>query len=405
MAIVDVTFQDDFRRVNSGDTVNLWNDIDIVEPFPPIRGENVTLNGRGHTLRGLIRPLFADETVVSPTVTNLNVCVEFTRNAIGGEDEWGGLFRAARGATLRGVSVMAKIRSTHDLVGGIAGVLIASTLERCAARGIVSAYSNVGGIAGLIVDSKLIQCHNEAKVTAAGEIAGGIAGRADGASVIEGCVNFRNASVTGAMIDTGGIVGLTSDPCVVRCCRNRADISGANATGGIVGGTMGLLGGVCEITRCVNTGAVRGAYNAGGIVGMATGGGLISNNDNGGDVSAVYDYAGGIAGEAHPIVYAIELKNNRVNRGWISARNFAHRVVGYNTSGLVMTGNTADPSVLITATNAADSQTYDKQRVRDDDPQLGGWLLHGMTCALRCPNGACWDNEDAPPTRVCLCCP
>ncbi|MDR1598519.1 MAG: hypothetical protein LBS11_01345 [Oscillospiraceae bacterium] len=408
MAIVDVTFQDDFRRIANGDTVNLWNDIDIIEPFPPIKARNVTLNGRGHTLRGLIRPLFdyygADTAVISPTVTNLNVCVEFNRNGITDGDNWGGLFRVADRATLRGVSVMARIRSAHDNIGGIAGSMLGSTLERCAVRGEVDGNFFVGGLVGFAEGTKMSQCHNEAEVTGHMQGTGGIVGYATLLCQIEECVNFRSAEVTG-QLNTGGIVGILGGSGIVRCCRNRADVRGGYNTGGIAGSVTTMGGNTADVKQCVNSGDVSGETGVGGIAGVVSGETLIADNCGSGSVTGTNDWVGGIAGAVYPLARAVEIKGNRVRQGSVSGDEFVHRIVGFSSPGLVMTNNMAEPGVLVTGNNTADSQVYDKQAVRGSDPQLGGWLMHGMSCKKQCPNGACWDGESGPPVRECLRCP
>jgi hypothetical protein len=407
MAIIDVTFQDDFRRaINDGDVINLWNDIDIVYPFPRIKARNVTLNGRGHILRGLRNPLFDSgaDYILSPTVSNLTICVEYNRDDTGDGASWGGLFRAADGAKVTNCSVMAKIHTVNDSVGGIAGILRNSTVERCSVRGNLESDYFAGGIAASIYDCRITQCHNEATVTAAQAIAGGITGNAASYSIIEECANYKNAEIN-ALFVAGGVAGVIYDGVIVRCCRNRADIKGLEILGGIVGSDDGLYDSG-TIIRNLNTGNVVGESILGGIVGRILGDALIADNSNCGVISGTEEFVGGITGLVELVSQTAELKNNRVRCGAISGRRDVHRIVGYGGAGLAMTGNMADPGIKITGSNTADSQVYAGESVRADDPQSGGWLLHGMSCKRQCPSGACWDGETrCDPAQGRYCCP
>ncbi|GHU69915.1 hypothetical protein AGMMS49992_01380 [Clostridia bacterium] len=409
MAYIDVTFAEDFRRIKDGDIVSLWNDIDINDPFMPISADNVTLHGKGHILRGLVGPLFDSGTptgeVVGPTVTNLTVCTEYTRDDPGDDDNWGGLFRAAVNADISGCSVLAKIHSTHDNVGAIAGILRDSTVTRCASRGNITAYNTAAGIVGSAINVKFTQCHNEAKINAAFMHAAGIVAWAMDGTVVDDCVNKKSGiinSLTNSP-NSGGIVGQMDDGVLVQCSRNEAEVVGGDDIGGICGYMADTTAGLHNrIIRCVNKGFIHGGARVGGIAGQIRNSALIADNANYGGVSGSGEQVGGIVGLADPLDPdgTIEVKNNHVHCGYVTGLEAVHRVVGGNMPGLFMIGNLAAPEVTVTGDNPDDSQTYTGQGVRKDDPQLGGYLKHGQSCKVMCNDGSCFDGKRQPPPKM-----
>ena len=161
---------------------------------------------------------------------------------------------------------------------------------------------------------QLINCKNTINVTGYTN-AGGIAGRVDGVSTIDGCSNLGTIKSTqNTSPYTGGIVGLftgstssgASNTSYIRTCYNRGAVSTPNYGGGIVGQASGNI----SIDKCFNTGTINGSTNgaSGGIVGYGFNTGTnfvaalnISNCYNTGTIKAqagaiTSNSAGGILG-------------------------------------------------------------------------------------------------------------
>ena len=161
---------------------------------------------------------------------------------------------------------------------------------------------------------QLINCKNTINVTGYTN-AGGIIGRVDGVSMIDGCSNVGTIKSTqNTSPYTGGIVGLftglttngTSDVSYIRTCYNRGAITSPNDVGGIIGSATGNI----SIDKCFNTGTINGTVNgaSGGIVGYGYNTGTnqvavlnISNCYNTGAIKAITtaaanNCAGGILG-------------------------------------------------------------------------------------------------------------
>ena len=169
-------------------------------------------------------------------------------------------------------------------------------------------------LAGRCVYTQLANCKNTINVTGYTN-AGGVVGRIDGVSTIDGCSNVGTIKSTqNSSPYTGGIVGIftglitngASDVSYIRTCYNRGAITSPNDAGGIVGSATGNI----TIDKCFNTGTINGTVNgaSGGIVGYGYNTGTnqvavlnISNCYNTGAIkatttAAANDCAGGILG-------------------------------------------------------------------------------------------------------------
>ena len=186
--------------------------------------------------------------------------------------------------------------------GGIAGkVNTASSIEGCTVSGEISSERcrYIGGIAGWVSPSEDISiknCTNNASVTGGADRAAGIAGHFQQGTV-QGCVNKGSISckLVGNISGAGGIVGY-SGPCKIISCVNEGDVTG---TKNAVGGIIGYAEMKATIERCSSTGKISGAGRfIGGIAGgLKVAESVISNCWSGGSVTATNDQeAGGIVG-------------------------------------------------------------------------------------------------------------
>jgi hypothetical protein len=162
----------------------------------------------------------------------------------------------------------------------------------------------------------------------------GVVGYADVGTVVKGCVNYADITVSDFV---GGIVGYYQDAVSILDCVNYGEINGSgyfkrSYGGGIVGGTEQYGSSSLTIRNCVNHGDVTVAWNtAAGIVGYISGDIVISDCLNYGDILVTSgSYAGGIVGQndynAHfNSSVAIE---NCANNGSVSAWDSVGGIIG-----------------------------------------------------------------------------
>ncbi|MBR7112574.1 MAG: InlB B-repeat-containing protein [Clostridia bacterium] len=165
---------------------------------------------------------------------------------------------------------------------------------------------------------------------------------------VSGTVNAKYAT------RVGGIAGKSTDRSLIEGCKNLAEITAGDYTGGIVGECRG------EVASCINEGAVSGKSYVGGIVGDAYGtasgvenkakitadgdylGGLfgrtcatIENSKNMGDVESRGDYVGGVAG------YSTGSSSGDNNVAAVTGRYYVGGFFGYTSGNLTLYKNTA----------------------------------------------------------------
>ena len=169
-----------------------------------------------------------------------------------------------------------KVTAANQQAGGIAGRQNSGTIRECSNCGEISTLeSNVaGGIVGYMDtgSEKIENCTNSGKVTAATQIAGGIAGQQN-SGIIRECSN--SGKVTAATQKAGGIAGQQNSG-IIRECSNSGEIYSATGTStAIGGGIVGMVDGTStEVTKVYNQGTVKCEDNAkdgdriGGIIGF-----------------------------------------------------------------------------------------------------------------------------------------
>ncbi|MCL2796525.1 MAG: InlB B-repeat-containing protein [Firmicutes bacterium] len=236
--------------------------------------------------------------------------------------------------------------SEGDYLGGIIGRIEnwwgSVTLDNCDNAGeVFGSYYGTGGIVGYLVNNStaydipsenhciatLSGCDNTGDVLTEGKYIGGVVGYTEnnGDVTIEGCTNA--GAVTGDH-QTGGVAGYIENygnrrdkyvPTLsIADCHNTGDVTGTKyatgrgyKVGGIVGELLndypygGDISGDVTIEGCSNGGAIQGDNWIGGILGYLRNYGIadtelgavaITDCFNTGGITAVYAYAGGIAG-------------------------------------------------------------------------------------------------------------
>ena len=213
------------------------------------------------------------------------------------------------------------------------------------------AVNDVGGIVGYLMDyGRIDNCRHTSKVHG-DQWTGGIVGyvtNTQGTTVICNCVNSGNVRCS---CDTGGIVGLAHENCIIsQCSHLGSQVKGYMHIGGIVGSAFSstvkkcrndkpvrgtdLIGGIVgdanntQVFECYNGRDLTTRYRTGGIAGRMTGGSL-TDCFNTGDVTALED-GGGLIGC---------LNGASVDRcysvGSIAVRRYAGGTVGIAVSGSV----------------------------------------------------------------------
>ena len=166
----------------------------------------------------------------------------------------------------------------------------------------------VGGLVGVAYQGVVKNCEVDVEIIGGDRTGGVIGGQQTETLVTQTEVHntVNKGSVNGGK-NVGGIMGFYG---MFYGCKNDGEIEGKEKVGGIVGQTE------YDIKDCTNRGKVRGTSankindgtqggsikdgdehaQVGGIVGAATGNGTLSGCKNIGEVSAIYDRVGGIAG-------------------------------------------------------------------------------------------------------------
>jgi len=247
-----------------------------------------------------------------------------------GSTDYVGLFGYVRNGGIDHLSI--ETDATHSIagsnyVGGLAGVVEASSVTFCDIKGKISGASYVGGLIGAVNQDATIQNNSATAitVTSTGSYVGGLIGQT--ASAVSDCISSGTVSLNGD--NSGGLIGFST--AAVSSSSSSADVKNTGSL--IVGNFMGGLVGVAQstVTSCNATGTVTGTNVIGGLVGdsyalisdsYATGavtgnahvGGLIGGSDAvtncyaTGIVIGDQDHVGGLAGEAYGAIdscYAI----------------------------------------------------------------------------------------------------
>ena len=274
---------------------------------------------------------YAEASSVTDSCSAIRVTIECTAQRAGGIMGY-----QTSSQTLYCTTTDCEISSTSSYVGGICGQQWSSTVSYCSTTGgiVTSTVGHVGGIVGVNENSTIIHCTNENPVMGTNNL-GGIAGY-NATARVEDCKNY--AVVKGTANNVGGIVGVTtrySNYGVgnIVSCVNYADVrSDANSVGGIIGNSY-----YTNVTGNRNFGNVNGNSYVGGTVGYNNTSSGISGCLNKGQVNAVNQYAGGIAGTSASTI------NASYNYGNVTAKNDAQYTSVY--AGGVVSNLTDNASI------------------------------------------------------------
>lgn len=343
-------------EANSGDVYGYersWMGIGASERNP-FKG---TFDGQGHTVKYMHR--------------------NFAQGYCEGSN--GGLFKVTKGAVIKNVNVESGSYINVDGAtmvcefkngangGGVVGDAIDSTIENCSSSVDMSEAFAAGGIAGAAEGNTVIRnCTYAGSMNGKNESIGGIAGliEDDGVKIID-CVN--NGNITSMSWKVGGILGSGESyaATITRCVNNGSLTVSMKSTSSYVhavGGILGYAGGSVICSQCINRGELKGqnqTYAMGGIAGTVIRGSLIDCYNTGkihSDSTSKWAETSGIA----------NVGTNRNMKATISnCYNAGYVSIGSNYSGtyggVVAYGN-ADTNVIsnVYCTNEAASSIQGK---------------------------------------------
>ena len=132
------------------------------------------------------------------------------------------------------VTVDAKVGNACG-VGGLAGVLINSTVTNCGSEGNVSGVKNLGGLCYELYAGTMTGCYNTGAVTGSGTYVGGLMGYAKQATIKD---VYNTGAVSTAKNLAGGLVGVMENSSITNgysTGKVTVSESGGNAVGAVAG--------------------------------------------------------------------------------------------------------------------------------------------------------------------------
>ena len=188
----------------------------------------------------------------------------------GNQDMIGGIVGAATNTRIIGTNIDITIGG-GDNVGGVAGYLHDSVIQKCNAKVTINCKEhNVGGLVGFMSCSSI----NNAKILAdsmimAENFVGGLVGLAKDRSEINRC-SISARELIGKS-DVGGLIGNLTDSSIENSCvTNSLKIT---VGGNRVGGLVGLLKGKSKILLAYSRASIEGNDDVGGLIGYQEGSG------------------------------------------------------------------------------------------------------------------------------------
>ena len=309
------------QLVNGGET-----DADAILMENIIVNENVLVNGALNT-EGTFRvwtPIGGNGTSVSDTGVKYTGTFDGNNKTVSGlyfsdaDAYYVGLIGYLNEGEVKNVGIIDSYISARQYFAGVVGNATSSTVEGCYNTGYIMAggstskkYSQYfGGVAGMANGGTVIsECYNAGTIhlRSYSVNAGGVVGNLTTAKDLETRTKIIDSYNTGSFVCTanasgvakiGGIAGSSTNGDVERCW-NEGNVVATKMDG--TGGIVGVDNGSSTILNCYNHGDVNcPAGNAGGIIGKANDKGIIENCYNIGTVTSENSVnAGGIVGNIY----------------------------------------------------------------------------------------------------------
>jgi len=250
----------------------------------------------------------------SHTISHLSYANTSDANSVG-------LFRVLdSGSTVKNLNLQIDLFNGNNIVGGVAGYAIHTTLNNVSVTGTLNGNATIGGAIGEAVEASTFT-----NVTTAGTVysrvsgtriysngaagqtdcgAGGVLGIIHQGAVNLGMTNMTNVSSSATVtwnpggsqgagwVSAGGILGYGAHFSCINCT-STGSITGYVAVSGIAGA---LDGSDNIVTNATVTGTMTGGDSVAGVVGSASSGVIISESSFIGTLSSTGDSVGGILG-------------------------------------------------------------------------------------------------------------
>ena len=306
--------EEDLKNISGSDKIfYLNNDINmgLLSSWEPIETFNGELYGNGYKISGLKLSIKSKDNVGLISVLNgkiSNLVIDNVNISGSGSANNVGAIVGTNNGEISDCRVSGSISSEYsNNVGGLIGLSNSTKIFNNVNDATITSYKNVGGIVGKVTISAASESfkYNTNNGYISGfTYVGGIAGLVD--SVRPSTSGYNYVYFTDNINYAGGIAGSVSgmyqhyNPdygakdyyvCVeISDCSNNEEISGGDATGGIIG--YGYY--VESLTACTNIADIYGNNYVGGFIGCSSNtetSNLINNNKVTGKA-----YIGGIAG-------------------------------------------------------------------------------------------------------------
>ena len=177
-----------------------------------------------------------------------------------------GVFGAVYGGRIQNLTVKGS-RPVGEKCIGLVGILESGSIYNCRNEATLNTSSGmcVGGICGLSISSTIERCCNVAPIYGSTQV-GGIVGSLSGNSTMSLCYNTGVVNGRGLDLDrtiVGGLIGhiWRGGPINIVDCYNIGNISGIAGIGGLFGTNNGELCGTINFTNCYTTGTVSASEN------------------------------------------------------------------------------------------------------------------------------------------------
>lgn len=324
---------------------------------------------------------------------------------------YSGIFgHVGAGAVIKNLNADSCAVSAYQYAGIFAGEL-AGNIKNCHSTSTVTAYSYAGGFAGVIRPGggiynstnhgsvtltganyaggfsagcygSIYDCVNEATITGVTGYVGGITGMLKG--------DVSQTKNKGALVLTklnnnmGGIAAIVEAGTSISLCENSGTFTnGKGYIGGIYGNSkttaaeLKLNGAI--VTKCINRADITGGSagtNIAGIAGLMAPGQKLNGCENFGNISALGNYVGGIAGAVNSSATYSSYVLNCVNHGKIDQSGVSEKQY---TGGIV--GKSAQYGSLENCIN--------KGQVIS-----GGYMAGGIAGNVECPLTGCVNIAD-----------
>lgn len=221
---------EDFKKINSApDKIyTLESDIDassITEGTTIVSAKFTgKLEGNGHTISNLDRPLF--NTINSATIKDIKLKEVTLKDG----NEKGAIANDATNSKISNIHLEGlTMQTTSNESGGLIGVLKSgSVIEQCSAINIniTGGNTRTGGLVGAMGNGTIRDSYTTGTINCRSNGVGGISGHAESNSRIENCISNVELNMTSSQNDNGGIVGISSN---VILLNNLSLVTGKNA--------------------------------------------------------------------------------------------------------------------------------------------------------------------------------